>query len=43
MYALDAGPIDELKSKYGDIVEAEGFRYSERFQPAVLFKPKRED
>jgi anaerobic dimethyl sulfoxide reductase subunit B (iron-sulfur subunit) len=42
IYALDAGPIDKLKSKYGDIVEAEGFRYSERFQPAILFKPKRD-
>jgi anaerobic dimethyl sulfoxide reductase subunit B (iron-sulfur subunit) len=43
MYALDVGPFDELKAKYGDIVEAEGFRYSERFKPPVVFKPKRQD
>ena len=40
MYALDCGPLDELKKKYGDIVQAEGFRYSARFKPAVVFKPK---
>jgi anaerobic dimethyl sulfoxide reductase subunit B (iron-sulfur subunit) len=42
MYAIDVGPLEELKAKYGDNVEAAGFRYSERFQPAVLFKPKKE-
>ena len=43
MYALDAGPLDELKAKYGDAVEASGFRYSERFKPSVTFKPMRRD
>ena len=41
MYALDAGPLDQLKAKHGDKPEAEGFRYSERFKPSVTFKPKR--
>ena len=41
MYALDAGPLDELKAKYGDNVNAEGFKYSDRFSPAVTFRPKR--
>jgi len=41
MYALDAGPFDRLKAKYGDQVEAEGFRYFQRFKPAVTFKPKK--
>lgn len=40
MYALDVGPLDELRTRYGDTVEAEGFSYSERFKPAVVFKPK---
>jgi anaerobic dimethyl sulfoxide reductase subunit B (iron-sulfur subunit) len=38
--AFDAGPIEELMSKYGDIKEAEGFKYSKRTKPAVVFKPK---
>ena len=43
MYALDVRPLDELKGKYGDTVEAEGFIYLERFRPAVVLKPKRRD
>ncbi len=39
--ALDAGPLEEMKAKHGDGVAAEGFRYSPRFQPSVVFKPKR--
>jgi len=42
-YALDVGPLDELKAKYGNAVEATGFRYSERFKPSVTFKPKQSD
>lgn len=38
--ALDAGPIDELKKKYGDIREAEGFSFSDSVAPNILFKPK---
>ena len=41
VYALDAGPIDELRSKYGHIKSAEGFVYSEKLSPAVIFLPKR--
>ncbi len=40
MYALDAGNIDELREKYGNISETEGFRYSKNIGPCVLFKPK---
>ena len=40
MFALDAGPMDELKARYGSESEAEGFRYSERFKPSIIFKPK---
>ena len=39
--ALDAGPMDDMKAKYGDVIEAEGFRYSKRFKPSVVFKPKK--
>ena len=39
--ALDAGPLDELKAKYGNIREAEGFIYSEETKPSIIFKPKR--
>jgi len=42
MYALDIGPLSELKTKHGDCNDAEGFRYSERSKPSVRFKPKRE-
>lgn len=39
--ALDAGPLDKLIAKYGDIKQAEGFVYSEESKPSVVFKPKR--
>jgi len=39
--ALDAGPLDVLTAKYGDLRDAEGFTWSKRTQPAVIFKPKR--
>jgi len=41
MRALDAGSLDELKAKYGDIQDTEGFVYSEKAMPSVVFKPKR--
>ena len=43
MYALDIGTVKELRVKYGNALEqeAEGFRYSIRFKPAVVFKPKK--
>ena len=42
MRAIDAGPIKELRAKYGDIGEAEGFVYSEKLVPSIVFKPKKE-
>ena len=42
MRALDAGPMEELRRKYGDIRDANGFVYSEKLIPSVVFKPKRE-
>ena len=38
--ALDAGPIDELKAKYGGGNEENGLSHSERLQPSVIFKAK---
>ena len=43
MRALDAGPLDELRAKYGDIQEAEGFTYSPELAPAIIFKPKKDE
>lgn len=40
MRALDAGPINDLRAKYGDIREAQGFVYSEEVLPSVIFRPK---
>jgi anaerobic dimethyl sulfoxide reductase subunit B (iron-sulfur subunit) len=40
MRALGAGPLQELEAKYGRIREAEGFVYSNRVNPSVVFKPK---
>jgi len=40
MYALDVGPIKELREKYGDNVNAEGFVYSEKYHPSIIFNPK---
>ena len=38
--ALDAGDMDELIAKYGEIREAEAFKYNNRVKPSVIFKPK---
>ncbi|MCG6911837.1 MAG: 4Fe-4S dicluster domain-containing protein [Deltaproteobacteria bacterium] len=38
--ALDAGPMDELRAKYGDVREAEGFTCLAPLAPSVRFKPK---
>ncbi len=40
MRALDAGPKDELRAKYGDIREATGFVYSAEAEPLILFRTK---
>ncbi len=42
MRALDAGPMEELKRKYGDARDATGFTYSKKLVPSVIFKPKKE-
>ena len=42
MRALDAGPIEELRAKYADIREAEGFVYSGKLTPSIIFKPKKD-
>jgi anaerobic dimethyl sulfoxide reductase subunit B (iron-sulfur subunit) len=38
--ALEAGPLEELLEKYGPGQEAEGFKYSTRTKPAMVFKGK---
>jgi anaerobic dimethyl sulfoxide reductase subunit B len=40
MFALEAGPIEELRKKHGDQARAEGFKHLKRFEPSVTFKPK---
>ncbi|MFX1385661.1 MAG: 4Fe-4S dicluster domain-containing protein [Promethearchaeota archaeon] len=40
MYALDVGPINKLREKYGNNVDAEGFNYSEKYKPSIVFKPR---
>ena len=40
LYALDAGPIDELKKKYGGMKEIKGFTRTATTQPSILFKPR---
>ena len=39
--AMDAGPLEELKAKYGDMKEAEGFAYCGSISPSICFKPKK--
>ncbi|MFO7964727.1 MAG: 4Fe-4S dicluster domain-containing protein [Desulfobacterales bacterium] len=38
--ALDAGPIGELRARYGDATSADNFTYSKRVKPSVVFKKK---
>lgn len=40
MRALDTGPLDELKSQYGQTKQVEGFTLSEKAVPSVVFKAK---
>jgi len=42
MWALDAGPIDELRVKYGDVRDTENFVYFEDLVPSITFKPKKD-
>ncbi len=41
-WALDAGPMDELQAKYGEVKEADGFTYLPELMPSIIFKPKRD-
>jgi hypothetical protein len=40
MWALDFGPLDQLRAKYGEVSAAVGFAYSTETSPAIVFKPK---
>ena len=40
MRALDAGSVQELQTKYGDIRRTEGFVYSDDLVPSIVLKPK---
>jgi len=40
VYALDLGPLDDIRAKYGDIRSAEGFVCSENVNPSIVFKPR---
>jgi hypothetical protein len=40
MRALDAGPLEELKSRYGQGLTAKGFTRHDECGPAVIFKIK---
>ncbi|MFH1628760.1 MAG: 4Fe-4S dicluster domain-containing protein [Pseudomonadota bacterium] len=42
MRALDAGPMDELRERYGDVREAEGFLYEGNLMPSIVFNPKKD-
>lgn len=43
MQALDAGPLDELRAKYGGGTQAEGFEYHENLAPSITFKSKQDN
>ena len=40
LYALDAGPMDELIKKYGAVKEIQGFTCSAKTKPSIIFKPR---
>lgn len=40
MYALDAGPLEQLRETYGNNLTASGFRHFKKVDPSVTFKPK---
>ena len=39
-HAMDAGTLEELKKKYGDVTEASGFTYCPVIQPSLVTRPK---
>lgn len=42
MEAIDAGPIADLKAKYGVCTEAEGFKYDGQLVPSTIFRCKQD-
>jgi anaerobic dimethyl sulfoxide reductase subunit B (iron-sulfur subunit) len=40
VWALDAGPLDELESRHGVFKEIGGFKHDETNKPSVVFKPR---
>jgi len=42
MWALDAGPLDELRAKYSGVRDSESFVYSEELIPSITFRPKKD-
>ena len=40
VYALDVGPFEEMKDKYGDIRDAEGITYYPATDPSLIIKPR---
>ena len=43
MRALDAGLLDDLREKYGDIRDAEGFVCFPECNPSIIFKPRKDN
>jgi anaerobic dimethyl sulfoxide reductase subunit B len=42
MQAIDAGPMDDLRVKYGSCPEAEGFKYNKELAPSITFNSKQD-
>jgi len=40
MRALDAGPLNELESKYETVTEVQGFEVINGTKPSIVFKRK---
>jgi len=41
MRAIEAGPLEELRAKYGNICETEGFIYDKKIAPSIIINPKK--
>ena len=39
--ALDAGTLEDMKAKYGEVKDAVGFVYSDVIEPSIVNKPKK--
>ena len=40
LFALDAGPLEEIEEKYGKKTCAKGFHHSKKLRPSIVFKPR---